>query len=112
MTTPPQLERKVRQLDNDVAAVYEILARIELKQGRHDNRFDEMGADLDALKTDLAGVQADVGGLTADVGGLRTDVSGLTADVGALKADVSGVKAGVAVVTGQLGEVLEILRAR
>lgn len=105
MTTPPQLERKVRQLDNDVAAVYEILARIELKQGRHDNRFDEMGADLDALKTDLAGVQA-------DVGGLRTDVSGLTADVGALKADVSGVKAGVAVVTGQLGEVLEILRAR
>lgn len=98
MTTPPQLERKVRQLDNDVAAVYEILARIELKQGRHDNRFDEMGADLDALKTDLAGVQADVGGLTADVG--------------ALKADVSGVKAGVAVVTGQLGEVLEILRAR
>jgi uncharacterized membrane-anchored protein len=105
MTTPPQLERKVRQLDNDVAAVYEILARIELKQGRHDNRFDEMGADLDALKTDLAGVQA-------DVGGLRTDVSGLTADVGALKADVAGVKAGVAVVTGQLGEVLEILRAR
>jgi uncharacterized membrane-anchored protein len=105
MTTPPQLERKVRQLDNDVAAVYEILARIELKQGRHDNRFDEMGADLDALKTDLAGVQA-------DVGGLKTDVAGLTAEVGALKADVAGVKAGVAVVTGQLGEVLEILRAR
>ncbi len=54
--TQPQLERTVRQLDNDVASVYEILARIELKQGRHDNRFAEIGADLDGLKTDVAGL--------------------------------------------------------
>ncbi|MFV0462057.1 MAG: hypothetical protein ACK5MP_02505 [Nostocoides sp.] len=67
-TPPPQIERKVRQLDNDVSAIYEILARIELKQGRHDNRFDEMAADLDAVRTD-------VGTLTSDVGTLKDQMT-------------------------------------
>ncbi len=91
MTTQPQLDRKVRQLDNDVASIYEILARIELKQGRHDNRFEEIGADLDGLKADVSGLKADVSGLKADVSGLKADVSGLTS---------------------QMSEVLEILRSR
>lgn len=84
MTIQPPLERKVRQLDNDVTSIYEILARIELKQGRHDNRFEEIGADLDVLKGDVAGLKG---------------------DVAELRSDMSGVK-------DQLGEVLEILRDR
>lgn len=49
-----QLERKVRQLDNDVSSLYEALARIELKQGRHDTRFDEIDEDLNTLTTDVS----------------------------------------------------------
>jgi len=67
MTTQPQLDRKVRQLDNDVASIYEILARIELKQGRHDNRFEEIGADLDGLKSDVSGLKTDVSSLTGQM---------------------------------------------
>jgi hypothetical protein len=51
--TTPDLSRKVRQLDNDVQSIYEILARIELTQGRHTNRFNEMGHDLDGLRARL-----------------------------------------------------------
>ena len=91
MTTQPQLERKVRQLDNDVSSIYEILARIELKQGRHDNRFEEIGSDLDGLKSDVATLKSDVATLKSDVGALKTDTASLT---------------------HQMSEVLEILRSR
>ena len=97
MTAQP-LERKVRQPDNDLASIYELLARIELKQGRHDNRFDEMGADLDALKSDVGTLRSDVGTLRSDVGTLKSDVGTLKSDVGTL--------------TEQMAEVLQILRAR
>jgi len=51
MTTGPlELERRVHQLDNDVRDIYTLLAQIQLTQGRHSNRFDEMGADLDGLR--------------------------------------------------------------
>ena len=42
MTTP--LERKVRQLDNDVQAIYEMIATVEATQRRHGNRLEEITA--------------------------------------------------------------------
>ncbi|MGH3565867.1 MAG: hypothetical protein ACRDRH_07500 [Pseudonocardia sp.] len=47
MTTPPEIIRKVKQLDNDVGAIYEILIRVERTQQRHDNRLDEHTVKLD-----------------------------------------------------------------
>lgn len=44
MSTPPELERKVRQLDNDVQSIYEMLARITATQQRHGNRLEEISA--------------------------------------------------------------------
>jgi hypothetical protein len=44
MTTPSDLGRKVRQLDNDVQAIYEMLARIEATQARQGNRLAEAAA--------------------------------------------------------------------
>jgi len=98
MTTQPQLDRKVRHLDNDVASIYEILARIELKQGRHDNRFEEIGADLDGLKSDVSGI--------------KTEVSGIKTEVSGIKSDVSGIKTEVSSLAVQMSEVLGILRSR
>ena len=105
MTAQPQLERKVRQLDNDVASIYEMLARIELKQGRHDNRFEEIGADLDVLKADVASLKSDVGTLKSDVGSLKSDVGSLKSDMGTVKSDIASL-------SDRVTEILEILRHR
>jgi hypothetical protein len=40
--TTPDLTRKVRQLDNDVQSIYEMLAKIEATQNRHGNRLGEI----------------------------------------------------------------------
>ncbi|SES20911.1 hypothetical protein [Actinokineospora terrae] len=56
MTTPAEVERKVRQLDNDVQSIYEMLATIEATQKRQGNRLAEIAtnqadqtAKLDAI---------------------------------------------------------------
>lgn len=43
MSTPP-VEREVRQLDNDVQSIYEMLAGIQGTQRRHGNRLEEIDA--------------------------------------------------------------------
>jgi hypothetical protein len=44
MTGPVEIERKVRQLDNDVQAIYEMLSTIEATQKRQGNRLNEIAA--------------------------------------------------------------------
>ena len=53
--TPATLERKVRQLDNDVQSIYELLdqlkisqTRIAATQSRQGNRLDELAQSLEA----------------------------------------------------------------
>lgn len=48
MTSQPGLERKMRQLDNDVQSIYEMLASIVSTQARHNNRFEELAQDIAA----------------------------------------------------------------
>ena len=45
--SPVEIERKVRQLDGDVQAIYEMLAAIEGTQRRHSNRFQELAEQID-----------------------------------------------------------------
>jgi hypothetical protein len=44
MTGPAEIERKVRQLDNDVQAIYEMLSTIDATQRRQGNRLNEIAA--------------------------------------------------------------------
>ena len=46
MMNPTELDRKVRQLDNDVQSIYEMLADISATQRRQGNRLDEHSAIL------------------------------------------------------------------
>jgi len=46
MMNPMELDRKVRQLDNDVQSIYEMLADISATQRRQGNRLDEHSAIL------------------------------------------------------------------
>lgn len=50
---PVELERKVRQVDNDVQSIYVMLAGIQGTQERHTNRLNELAARLDAVNEDL-----------------------------------------------------------
>lgn len=49
MTTPAEIERKVRQLDHDVQAIYEMLAGLAATQQRQGNRLSEMDTKLDTI---------------------------------------------------------------
>jgi len=41
-TSPVEMQRKVRQLDNDVYSIYEMLVSIQVTQQRHGNRLEEL----------------------------------------------------------------------
>lgn len=41
-----EIERKIRQHDNDLTEVYQMLAQISGTQARHGNRLDELAAKL------------------------------------------------------------------
>jgi peptidoglycan hydrolase CwlO-like protein len=82
--TPAEVERKVRQLDNDVQSIYELLMGIQSTQTRHTNRLHELGEDL--------------GSLDAKVDSLDTKVDSLDTKVDSLGT--------------QMDEVLQLLRAR
>jgi hypothetical protein len=43
---PAQVERKLRQLDNDVGAIYGMLYDINIRLDRHDNRFEELSTQM------------------------------------------------------------------
>lgn len=44
--TPAEIERKVRQHDNDLESIYEMLGTILGTQAQHGNRLDEVAAKL------------------------------------------------------------------
>jgi hypothetical protein len=79
MASPAEIERKVRQLDNDVQAIYELLATIGATQKRQGNRLNEIvaaqsdhGEKLDAI-LDL--VRGNGGGqvIVPDLTGMTTN---------------------------------------
>lgn len=54
MAQPVNVQRKLRQLDNDVQSIYEMLAAISGTQTRHGNRLDELAEQLTAHGEQLA----------------------------------------------------------
>ncbi|MGH8896516.1 MAG: hypothetical protein ACRDZ4_05690 [Egibacteraceae bacterium] len=52
--TPAEIERKVRQLDNDVQSIYGMLAEISITQRRQGNRLNEMDGKLDEMDGKLS----------------------------------------------------------
>lgn len=64
---PVELERKVRQVDNDVQSIYVMLAGIQGTQERHTNRLNELAARLDVVNDELGaridGVEARLAGV-------------------------------------------------
>lgn len=65
--TAIDLERKVRQHDNDISAVYTMIADIQNTQRRHTNRFDELTEDVCALEKRMSSLEGKVDSLTGKV---------------------------------------------
>lgn len=101
--TATGLERKVRQHDNDISAVYSMIADIQNTQRRHTNRFDELTEDvgsLDGRMTSLEGRMTSIEGKLASMDG--------TLD--SLESKVASLDEKVPSLDGKLDQVLELLR--
>ena len=75
--TSASIEQKVRQLDNDVHAIYEMLSTIESTQRRHTNRFAEIGQDLSALGSRMDQIESKVDAVDTSVHSLDTRLGSL-----------------------------------
>ena len=73
------MKRKVRQLDNDVQAIYEMLAGISATQQRHGNRLNELDAKLvtmDGKLETMDGKLATMDGQLASMDGQLASMAG------------------------------------
>jgi hypothetical protein len=96
VTTP--LERKVRQLDNDVQAIYEMIATVEATQRRHGNRLEEISAS-----------QSEHGRILAEHSTVLAEHSTVLAEHSAVLAEHSAV---LAHHTAKLDRIVELLERR
>lgn len=71
------LERKVRQLDNDVQSIYELLAAIQGVQLRQTNRLDEMDRSIEAVATRLDAMETRLDAMESRLGAVDTRLESL-----------------------------------
>ena len=100
---PVEIERKVRQLDNDVQSIYTMLSAIQGTQERHTNRLGELAIKLDTLETK-------VNTLDGKVDTLETKVNTLDGKVDTLETEVNTLDGKVDTLDGKLDTVLALLR--
>ena len=89
--TATGLERKVRQHDNDISAVYTMIADIQNTQHRHTNRFNELTEDVAGLGERMASRETGVASLETGVVSLETGVASLETTVAPLESKVDQV---------------------
>lgn len=75
--SPVAVERKVRQLDNDVPSIYDLLAAIQGTPLRHGNRFDELDDKMTSLESKVDGLDGRMTSLEARMTSLEGKVDGL-----------------------------------
>ena len=63
--TSQSIEQKVRQLDNDVHAIYKLIFKISTTQERHTNRLAEITEDIAAMRASVAAHDARFNALDA-----------------------------------------------
>ncbi|HET9255239.1 MAG TPA: hypothetical protein VFO16_08560 [Pseudonocardiaceae bacterium] len=92
MMTPVEVERKVRQLDNDVQAIYVMLADIAATQTRHGNRMAEIDSKLVEMDAKVTELDSKVTGLDTKVTGLDTKVTALDTKLDAILGLLNGAR--------------------
>jgi uncharacterized protein YoxC len=122
--SPVEVERKVRQLDNDVQALYTLVNSISTTQQRHTNRLFELAATLDSISGQVAAIgqhgealadKFDALGGKVDTLSQRGDsveskVDALGQRVGSVDGKVDALGGRVDSVDGKVDAVLDLLR--
>jgi len=78
---PVEIERKVRQIDNDVQSIYTMLSAIQGTQERHTNRLGELAVKVDSLDTKVNTLGATVDSLDTKIDTLTSTVDTLTGKI-------------------------------
>jgi len=73
MTQPVDVQRKLRQLDNDVQSIYEMLATISATQVRQGNRLGEIETKLGEMDTKLGVMDTKLDRIIQQLGNESTD---------------------------------------
>jgi len=105
---PVEIERKVRQLDGDVQAVYEMLAAIEGTQRRHSHRFQELTEQIDRK---FAAVDSRMDTLDFRMNTLDGKFAALDGRFAALDGKFAALDGRFASLDGKMDTVLELLRS-
>ena len=71
---PVEIERRVRQHDNDITEISQMLADIQGVQGRHTMRLGELGAALGIVDSKVDGLDSKVDALDTKACGLEQKV--------------------------------------
>jgi peptidoglycan hydrolase CwlO-like protein len=110
MTNPIEMQRKVRQLDNDVQSIYEMLVSIEGTQVRHLNRLNEIEARADGIDVKVDGIEATQKQHGERLGAIESKVDSLDAKVTGLDTKVTGLDTKVTGLDTKMDSVLDLLR--
>jgi outer membrane murein-binding lipoprotein Lpp len=89
--TPGELQRKVRQLDNDMQATYSMLADITATQTRMGTRLDSLEEKVDSLDTKVDSLDTKVDSLDTKVDGLDIKIDAIADELGTVLELVRGL---------------------
>ncbi len=101
---PVEIERKLRQLDNDVQSIYTMLSAIQGTQERHTNRLGELAVKVDSLDGKVDTLGAKVESLDTKIDTLATSVDSLDTKIDTLATRVDSLD-------GKIDTVLALLRS-
>jgi len=83
---PVEVERKVRQLDNDVQSIYTMLSAIQGTQERHTNRLGELAVKMESLDTGLDSLKTKLGSVDTRLDNVETKLGSVDTKVDAVLA--------------------------
>ncbi|MGH3998456.1 MAG: hypothetical protein ACRDTJ_13445 [Pseudonocardiaceae bacterium] len=94
MTMPVGIERKVRQLDNDVQSIYEMLADIAATQRRQGNRLTEIDGKLTEMDDKVTEIDGKVTEIDGKVTGMDSKLTGMDDKLDSILGLLSGGQPG------------------
>lgn len=101
--TATDLDRKVRQHENDISATYTMIADIQNTQRRHTNRFNELTEDVGALDGRMSALETRMSSMETRMSSMETRMSSLEGKVDSLEGKVDSLAT-------QIAQVLDLLK--
>lgn len=102
MTTSPRTEHKVRQHENDIEAIYDLLTEMSGNVLRIQGAQLRQGSRLDQIEERLHGVEGELVGVVSGLAGLNTRVGGIEGRLTAVEGQLTGMDGKLDTIVGLL----------